>query len=75
MKNSDIKICPICNSKMIIKDLHYTKDSTGYITRIERQQWCGCGYRGEPFTVVNPPVDDKLMQSWLSINNLKLKDK
>ena len=75
MKTSEIRICPICHSKMIIKDLHYTKDETGYILRIERQYWCGCGYRGEPFTFANPGMEEKLMQSWLSINNLNLKEK
>jgi len=74
MKTSDIRICPICHCKMIIKDLHYTKDETGYIKQIERQYWCGCGYRGEPFTVTNESIEEKLMNSWKSINNYNLKD-
>ena len=65
----------MCDSKMIIKDINYSKDSTGYITKIYRQYWCGCGYCGEPFNVANKPIEEKLMESWLQINNLNLKDK
>jgi len=60
---------------MIIRDLSCTKDGTGYVTRIERQWWCGCGYRGEPFTAINPSIEDKLLVSWKQINNYNLKDK